>query len=44
MKKVVLDIAGLPVGILVLALELFLAWAYRGSFRAVLAVKAGPTS
>ncbi|MCP4899326.1 MAG: DoxX family protein [bacterium] len=41
--NVVLDIAGLPIGLLVLALELFLAWSYRGSFRGVLAMKVEPT-
>ena len=32
----VLAPAGLPVALLVLALELYLAWAYRGSYRAML--------
>lgn len=41
---VVLDTAGLPIAILVLVLEVFLAWGYRGSFRGVLAMKAQPTA
>jgi hypothetical protein len=40
---VFLDPAGLPIGILVLVLELFLAWAYRDSFRGVLEVRAQPS-
>ncbi len=37
-----LDPAGLPVAILVLALELFLAWSYRGSFADMLRRSAQP--
>ena len=37
-----LDPAGMPVAILVLVLELFLAWAYRTSFRGVLDPRACP--
>ena len=36
-----LDPAGLPVGLVVLVLELFLAYAYRGSFSRVLSLRAG---
>jgi len=35
---------GMPIAILVLVLEVFLAWGYRGSFRSVLTVKAQPTA
>jgi len=35
---------GLPLGSLVLILNLFLAWAYRGAFRGVLSFRAKPTS
>ena len=38
-----LDPAGMPVTILVLVLQIFLAWSYRGSFRNVLAMKAKPS-
>lgn len=41
---VVLDMAGLPVGLLVLVLEIFLAWAYRDSFRSVLTMKTEPAA
>jgi hypothetical protein len=34
--------SGLPLAILVVALEVFLAWSYRSSFRAVLRVRAEP--
>lgn len=37
-----LDPAGLPLGLLVLALEVFLAYAYRSSFAAVLSFKRSP--
>ena len=40
---IVLDTAGLPVALAVLVFEIFLAWAYRGSFRGVLAAKAKPS-
>ena len=33
----VLDLAGLPIAIFVMVLELFLAWAYRDSFKGLLA-------
>lgn len=39
-----LDTNGLVIAIVVLALELFLAWSYRDSFRGVLAVRATPTT
>jgi uncharacterized membrane protein YphA (DoxX/SURF4 family) len=35
--------AGLPIPILVLALELFLAWSYRDVYRPMLAARAAPT-
>ena len=38
-----LDTAGLPMVILLLVLEIFLAWSYRGSFSGVLEVKAKPS-
>ena len=34
--------SGLPLPLVVLALELFLAWAYRGAFRGVLQARAKP--
>jgi uncharacterized membrane protein YphA (DoxX/SURF4 family) len=34
--------SGLPLPIVIVALELFLAWSYRSSFRSVLRVKAEP--
>ena len=37
-----LDLAGLPISIVVLALEIFLAWSYRGAFAGMLAAKAEP--
>ena len=37
-----LDPSGLPIGIVVLVLELFLAWAYRDSFSGVLKLRAKP--
>ena len=40
---VFLDTAGLPVAILVLVLELFLAWSYRDAFQGVLAMRAKPS-
>ena len=40
----ILDPGGMPLGILILVLELFLAWAYRESFRGVLELRANPTS
>lgn len=39
---VVLDRSGLPLAIAVLALEVFLAWAYRDSFRSLLTRRAAP--
>lgn len=39
-----LDPAGLPIAILVTVLNLFLAWAYRGSFAGVLQANAKPTA
>ena len=39
-----LDPAGMPVAILVLVLEVFLAWAYRDSFKGVLSLRAKPTA
>ncbi|MEO1082760.1 MAG: DoxX family membrane protein [Acidobacteriota bacterium] len=39
-----LDLAGLPVALFVTALEVFLAWAYRGSFAGVLSMNARPTA
>lgn len=38
-----LDTSGMPVTILVLVLEVFLAWAYRDAFKGVLAMKARPS-
>lgn len=38
-----LDTAGLPIAVFVLVLELFLAWAYRGSFKGMLARSAQPS-
>jgi hypothetical protein len=40
----VLDPAGMPLGVLILVLELFLAWSYRESFRGVLELRAKPTT
>ena len=40
---VVLDNAGLPLAIVLLALEIFLAWAYRDSFKGVLDMRAKPS-
>jgi hypothetical protein len=40
---VVLDIGGLPVGLFILALEVFLAWSYRDSFASVLKAKTTPS-
>ncbi len=37
-----LDTGGLPMGIFILALEIFLAWAYRDSFAGVLKMGAKP--
>jgi uncharacterized membrane protein YphA (DoxX/SURF4 family) len=34
--------SGLPIALVVLALHLFLAWSYRGAYRAVLAARAEP--
>ena len=34
--------SGIPVAIVVLAVELFLAWAYRGAFRSMLAFRTKP--
>jgi len=39
---VVLEPAGLPLGILVLALEVYLAWTYRDAFRPMLASRVSP--
>ena len=41
---VVLEPSGLPIAIAVLVLNVFLAWAYRGSYAGVLQVKATPTA
>ncbi len=38
-----LDTAGLPMAIIILALHIFLAWAYRGSFKGVLDMNAQPS-
>jgi uncharacterized membrane protein YphA (DoxX/SURF4 family) len=38
-----LDPAGLPLALFALGLGVFLAWAYRDSFRTVVAYKAGPS-
>ena len=40
---VFLDTAGLPLTIVILALQLFLAWAYRDSFKGVLNLRARPS-
>ena len=40
---VFLDTGGLPLSIIVLALEVFLAWAYRDSFKGVLNMGAKPS-
>lgn len=37
-----LDQGGLPMAIVIVALQLFLAWAYRDSFRGMLATNAAP--
>lgn len=37
-----LERTGLPMAIVFLGLELYLAWSYRGSFRAMLAAKTAP--
>ncbi len=39
-----LEPAGLPLGIVVVALELYLAWAYRDAFRPMLASRVSPQS
>jgi uncharacterized membrane protein YphA (DoxX/SURF4 family) len=39
-----LEPSGLPVAIIVLALEVYLAWSYRESFRPMLAARAKPAS
>jgi len=41
---VFLDPAGMPIAILVLALEVFLAWGYRDSFKSVLNPRAKPNA
>jgi hypothetical protein len=38
-----LEPAGLPVALLVLVLELFLAWSYRAAYRPMLAARVAPT-
>ncbi|MEL7059883.1 MAG: DoxX family membrane protein [Acidobacteriota bacterium] len=38
-----LDPAGMPIALVILALQVFLAWAYRGHFASVLRAKAQPT-
>lgn len=38
-----LDTAGLPMGIVILALQVFLAWSYRDSFQGVLDMHARPS-
>jgi hypothetical protein len=37
-----LELSGLPLALVVLALELYLAWAYRGAYQAMLAMRAKP--
>ena len=39
-----LDPVGMPIAILVLVLEVFLAWAYRDSFRGMLDLRAKPSA
>ena len=39
---VFLERTGLPMSLVFLALELFLAWSYRGAYRTMLAAKVGP--
>ncbi len=39
-----LEPAGLPVALLVLVLELFLAWSYRAAYRPMLAARVAPTA
>jgi uncharacterized membrane protein YphA (DoxX/SURF4 family) len=39
-----LDLAGIPISILVLVLELFLAWSYRGAFAPMLDAKTRPNT
>jgi hypothetical protein len=41
---VFLDPAGMPIAILVLVLEVFLAWGYRDSFKGVLDLRAKPST
>ena len=41
---VFLDPAGMPIAILVLVLEVFLAWGYRDSFKGVLNLRAKPST
>jgi len=41
---VFLDPAGMPIAILILVLEVFLAWSYRDSFKGVLNPRAKPTA
>ena len=41
--QLMLDPANIPMGLLLVVLELFLAWAYRGSFEGVLEVRANPS-
>jgi hypothetical protein len=38
-----LEPAGLPIAVLVLVLELFLAWSYRAAYRPMLATRVAPT-
>ncbi len=42
--NIFLDPAGMPIAILVLVLEVFLAWAYRDAFRGVLSLRAKPAA
>jgi hypothetical protein len=42
MFHVVLAPSGLPLAFVVLALELLLAWSYRGAFRPMLAARVAP--
>lgn len=38
-----LDLAGMPIALVVLALEIFLAWAYRGAYADMLRAKVEPS-
>jgi uncharacterized membrane protein YphA (DoxX/SURF4 family) len=39
-----LEHSGLPIALIVAALEVYLAWAYRGAYRSMLAVKTAPAT